>query len=100
MSGSAVEEGNLAGLLVGDRKSILEPAVTVAKFITTPLLRLDALTTDGLAADIGSVSGSDSGLEVVVVLIRIIVASLASRGLCRRTRSRRSDGVEAMRTGD
>jgi len=38
VSRSAVEERDLAGLLVGDRKSILESAVTISKLIPTPLL--------------------------------------------------------------
>ena len=101
VGGSAVEKGNLARLLVGDGESILEPAVTIAKFITTSLLRLDALTADSLAADIGGVSSRDRGLEVVIILIGVIVARrLASRSLRRRAGSRGSDGVETMRTGN
>ena len=93
VGGSAVEKGNLAHLLVGDGESILEPAVTVTKFImTSRLLRLDALTADSLAADISGVSSHDRRLEVLVG------RRLASHSLCRRTGSRESDGVKAMRT--
>ena len=84
MGGSAVEKGNLAHLLVGDRESILELAVTVMKFITTSrLLRLNALTADSLVADIGGVSSHDRGLEVLIVLIVVLVGrQLASHSLC------------------
>ena len=77
MSGSTVKEGHLARLLVGDRKNILESAVAIAKFIATPLLGLDALTANHLVAGIGA-SSRDHGLEVVVILIEIIIARLAS----------------------
>ena len=68
-----VEQGNLAQLLVGDGKSILEPAVAVAKLVTMSLLRLNALMMDRLMANIGSVSNCDRRLEVIVVLIGIII---------------------------
>ena len=50
-----VEEGDLARLLVGGRKSTLELVVAVAKLIVVSPLGLDALTTDCLVANIGSV---------------------------------------------
>lgn len=100
MGGGAVQKGDLARLLVGDREGILEPAVAVAKFIAASLLGLDALTTDSLAADIGGVSSSDRGLEVIIVFVGIIVACLSSRSLGRGASSRSSDGVEAMRAGN
>jgi hypothetical protein len=100
VGGSAVEEGNLAWLLVGDGECVLETTVTVTKLITTPLLRLDALTTNGLTADIGSASSRDRGLELIIVLVGIIIAGLSSRGLCRRTSSGCRDGIEAMRSGN
>ena len=99
VSGSAVKEGHLARLLVGDGQSILESAVAIAKFIATPLLGLDALTANRLAAGIGA-SSRDHGLEVVVVLIGVIVARLASLRLRRRASSWGRDGVEAMRARD
>jgi hypothetical protein len=45
-----VQERNLARLLVGNGKGILEATVAVTELITSPLLRLDTLTTDFLAA--------------------------------------------------
>ena len=83
MCSSAIKKRNLARLLVGDGKGIFESAVAIAKFIATSLLGLDALTTNSLAADIGGVSSSNGGLEIVVVLIGIFVASLSSRRLGR-----------------
>jgi hypothetical protein len=50
VSGGAIQERNLAGLLVGDRKSILEATVAVPEFIASPLLRFNALATYLLAA--------------------------------------------------
>ena len=73
VSRCTVEQGNLARLLVGDGKSILEPAVAVAKLVTMSLLGLDALMMDRLMANIGSVSNCDHGLEVIVVLVGIII---------------------------
>lgn len=64
------------------------------------MLRLDALATDCLAADIGGVSSSDGGLEVVIVLIGIFIASLSAGSLGRGAGRGRSNGVEAMRAGD
>ena len=50
VSGGTVQQRNLAGLLVGDGKSILEATVTIPELIASPLLRLDALAADFLAA--------------------------------------------------
>ena len=50
VSGGAVQQRNLAGLLVGDGESILEATVAVPELIASPLLRLDALTTNFLTA--------------------------------------------------
>jgi hypothetical protein len=48
VSGGTVQQRNLAGLLVGDGKSILEATVTIPELIASPLLRLDALAADFL----------------------------------------------------
>jgi hypothetical protein len=56
------------------------------KFIVTPLLRLDVLTTDG------NISSCHSGLEVIRVVTR-----LSSRGLWRKTCS---GGNDRVRTGN
>jgi len=45
-----VQERNLAGLLVRDGKSVLEATVAIPELIASPLLRLDTLTTNFLAA--------------------------------------------------
>jgi hypothetical protein len=45
-----VQERNLARLLVGDGEGVLEAAVAVPELIASPLLRLDTLATDFLAA--------------------------------------------------
>lgn len=50
VGGGTVQERDFARLLVGDRKSILETTVAIPEFIASPLLRLDTLTTDFLAA--------------------------------------------------
>lgn len=50
MGGSAIEKRNLAGLLVGDGKRVLEAAVTLPEFVAPSLLRLDTLTADLLPA--------------------------------------------------
>jgi len=50
VGGSAIEKRDLAGLLVGDGKRVLEAAVTLSEFVTPSLFRLDTLTTDLLQA--------------------------------------------------
>jgi hypothetical protein len=45
-----VQERNLARLLVADGKGVLQAAVAVPELIASPLLRLDTLTTNFLAA--------------------------------------------------
>ena len=50
-----IEEGDLARLLVGGRKSVLELVMAVAKLVVVSPLGLDGLTTDCLVANIGSV---------------------------------------------
>jgi len=50
VGGGTVQKRNLAGLLVRDRESVLEVTVAVPEPIVSPLLRLDALTTDFLVA--------------------------------------------------
>jgi hypothetical protein len=96
VSGCAVKEGDLARLLVGNRKGILEAAVAIPEFITTPLLRFDALLSDGLAASIGGVRAAGEGLEVVILLIRVLIAGLPARSLGHRAGGGGGDGVEAM----
>ncbi len=64
---TAIQQGHFAGLLVGNRKCILEAAVPVTELITSPLLRLDALTAD-LLATLFVRSRGDHGVEVVVVV--------------------------------
>ena len=50
VGGGTVQEGNLARLLVGYGESVLEAAVAIPELIASPLLRLDTLTTNLLAA--------------------------------------------------
>ena len=50
VGGGTVQERNLAGLLVRDGESVLEATVAVPELIASPLLRLDALATNFLAA--------------------------------------------------
>jgi len=50
VSGGTVQKRNFAGLLVGHRKGVLEATVAIPKLIASPLLRLDALTTNFLTA--------------------------------------------------
>ena len=70
VGGSAVEERNLAGLLVGNRKRVLEAAVTLPEFVAPALFRLDALTTDLLPAPrrTGFVGRGSDWLEIIVIV--------------------------------
>jgi hypothetical protein len=49
VGGGTVQKRNLAELLVRDGEGILEAMVAVPELIESPLLRLDALTTNFLA---------------------------------------------------
>lgn len=70
VGGSAVEERNFAGLLVGDGKRVLEATVTLPEFVAPTLFRLNALTTDLLPAPrwSGFVGGGSNGLEIVIII--------------------------------
>jgi len=50
VGGGTVQERNLAGLLVRNGKGILEATVAISELIASPLLRLDTLATNFLAA--------------------------------------------------
>ena len=70
VGGSAVEKRDLAGLLVGDRKRVLEATVTLPEFVAPTLLRLDVLTTDLLLAPRGAnfIGRESDWLEIIVVV--------------------------------
>ena len=70
MGGSTIEKRNLAGLLVGDGKRVLEAAVTLSEFVTPTLLGLDSLTADLLPAPrrTGLVGRGGDGLEIIVIV--------------------------------
>ena len=66
-----------SGLLVGHGQGILEPAVTIRSIpqLVSPLLRLDALATDGLAAHVGAASRVVGGRSSSSSLSSCLVAS-------------------------
>ncbi|KAI6097220.1 hypothetical protein EDD16DRAFT_1723281 [Pisolithus croceorrhizus] len=80
MSGGAVEYGNLAGLLAGDWKDILEPVVTIAESVVMPLLRLDVLLADGLVGSIGSGGIAGGGLAVLAFIVKVFIRTLPASG--------------------
>jgi hypothetical protein len=74
---TTVKQGNFAGLLVRHWQGILEPAVPIPQLVSPPLLRLDALATNGLAAHVSAASSVVGGrLEVGVVLVIVAVLVL------------------------
>jgi hypothetical protein len=100
VGGSAIEKRDLAGLLVGDGKRVLETAVTLPEFVAPSLLRLDSLTTDLLPAPrrTGFVGGGSDGLEIVVIVgIGRLGLLLAIPG---HTRLGLSDGVVSDAAGN
>jgi hypothetical protein len=101
VGGSAIKKRNLAGLLVGDGKRVLEAAVTLPEFITPTLLRLDALTTDLLPAPrwTGFVGGGSDGLEIVVI-VGIGRLGLLLGAIPGHARWGLSDGVVPNSAGD
>jgi hypothetical protein len=101
VGGSAVEKRNLAGLLVGDGKRVLEAAITLPEFVAPTLFRLDTLTTDLLPAPgwAGFVGGGSDGLEIVIV-VGIGGLGLLLGAIPGHTRGWLSDGVVTDVAGD
>jgi hypothetical protein len=101
VGGSAVEERNFAGLLVGDGERILEAAVTLPEFVTPALFRFDALTADLLPAPrwTGFVRGGSDGLEIVII-VGIRRLGLLLGAIPGHTRRGLSDGVVSGAAGD
>jgi len=50
---SSFQEGNFAALLVGDGQDIFQPSISVAKFISAALFRLDALPSSSFLPGVG-----------------------------------------------
>ena len=101
MSGSAVEKRNLAGLLVGHGKGVLETAITLSEFVAPSLLRLDTLTADLLPAPrrTGFVGWGSDWLEIVVI-VGIGRLGLLLGTIPGHTRGRLGDGVVSEAAGD
>jgi len=101
VGGSAVEKRNLAGFLVGDRKRVLEAAITLSEFVTPTLLRLDTLTADLLPAPRGAgfVGWGSDWLEIVVI-VGIGRLGLLLGAIPGNTRGGLSDGVVPDIAGD
>jgi hypothetical protein len=98
----AIEQRNLARLLVGRGEGLLETCITVSKLVTSSLLRLDALFADGLAARVGASTDQGRRVELFVLLVTVIVAPADSplvSSLC-GTGGRCHDRVIAMRPGN
>ena len=70
VGGGTVKERNLAGLLVGNRKRVLEATEILPDFVTPALFRLDALTTDLFLASqrTGFVWRGSDWLEIIIVV--------------------------------
>jgi hypothetical protein len=101
VSGGTVQQRNLAGLLVGDGKSILEATVTIPELIASPLLRLDALAADFLAANlIRSCGGTGRGEVIVIVREVVMLAGTALALATRACNGGDTDRVVAHGAGD
>lgn len=72
---TTIQQRNLGRFLVRHGEGIFESAVPISQLVTSPLLRLDALTTDLLAADLVGGVGGDHGVEVVVVVAGELVGT-------------------------
>jgi hypothetical protein len=96
-----IEKRNLAGLLVGDGKRVLEAAVTLPEFVAPTLLRLDTLTADLLPAPrwAGFVGGGSDWLEIVII-VGIGRLGLLLGAIPGHTRRGLSDGVVSEAAGD
>jgi len=99
---TTIKQGNFAGLLVGYRQGILEAAVPISQLVSPPLLRLNALATNGLATHVSAASGvGDGRLEVgiVLVVIAVLVLCRPPANRCLWASGGRSDGIVAVRAG-
>ena len=104
VANGTVEDRDLASLLGGGGKVLLEASVAITELVAAALFRLDALLADGLATGLIGAVGRCVEVLVVVLIVtegsRRLLSSLASAGallvLQDRSRSSRcSDGVEA-----
>jgi len=70
VGGGAIGKRNLAGLVIRDRKRVLEAAVTLPEFIKPALLRFDTLTIDLLPVTrwAGFMEGKSDELEIVIII--------------------------------
>jgi hypothetical protein len=73
VGGGVVKKRNLARLLVGDRKRVLEAAITLSEYIAPALFRLDTLTADLLPAPrrASFVRWRSDQLEIVIRIRRL-----------------------------
>jgi hypothetical protein len=96
---TTIEQGDFAGLLVGGGQRLAETCVTLTKFVSPPLLRLDPLFADGLAARVGAYGGRRGRVEILIFLVTVHVVA-GGLPLCRAAGGWCGDGVEAVRAGD
>ena len=90
----AIKERNLAGLLVGGGKRVLEAAVTLPEFVAPTLLRLNTLTADLLSTPRGtSLMGWGSDWLEIVGIVGIRRLGLLLGAVPGDTRRGLSDGV-------
>jgi hypothetical protein len=74
---TAVEQRDLAALLVGDGEDVLELCVPVAQLVAAALLGLDALAARGLLAVLGEVLGVH---QIHVFVVRVLGAAATAAG--------------------
>ena len=97
----AIKKRNLAGLLVGDGKRVLEAAVTLPEFVAPTLLRLDTLTADLLSTPRGtSLVGRGSDWLEIVVIVGIRRLGLLLGAIPGYTRRGLGDGVVSSIAGN
>jgi len=95
VTSSTFQERDLAALLVGNRKGILELGVAIAKFIASTLLCFNALSASGFFSRVSNVLVARGISEAhVVVVVRVVRAAPAASG---RTCGRRG-GIVAGST--
>lgn len=102
VASSALEQRNLARLLVRGRESVLETGIPVTELVAPPLLRLDALLADGLSAGVVATTSDSGRLELLVLILALVVAP-AGPALVPEDRpggSGSGDGVESLGAGN
>lgn len=81
---SSFQKGNLAALLIGDRQDIFQPSISVAKFVSAALFRLDALPSGSFLPGVGKMFSEGDTHHWIFFVRDRTTATTTTRGAGRR----------------